>query len=73
MARCKSMRHIVAGGEALTPALAARIQQYLPGAHLHNTYGPTEATIDITGPKLPGTWYPMHWYSPSDFFLYLCV
>ena len=49
MARCKAMRHVVAGGEALTPALAARFQQRLPDAHLHNTYGPTEATIDITG------------------------
>ena len=49
MARCDSMRHVVAGGEALTPALAARFQQRLPHAHLHNTYGPTEATIDITG------------------------
>ena len=49
MAHCESMRHIVAGGEALTPALAARVRQRLPRAHLHNTYGPTEATIDITG------------------------
>ena len=49
MAVCKTMRNVVAGGEALTPALAARFQQRLPHAHLHNTYGPTEATIDITG------------------------
>lgn len=49
MAMCKTMRNVVAGGEALTPALAARFQQRLPHAHLHNTYGPTEATIDITG------------------------
>lgn len=49
MAHCKSMRHVVAGGEALTPALAARFQQRLPSSCLHNTYGPTEATIDITG------------------------
>lgn len=52
MAHCESMRHIVAGGEALTPALAARVRQRLPRAHLHNTYGPTEATIDITGGRL---------------------
>ena len=49
MAMCKTMRNVVAGGEALTPALAARFRQRLPSAHLHNTYGPTEATIDITG------------------------
>lgn len=49
MAMCKTMRNVVAGGEALTPALAARFQQRLPHVHLHNTYGPTEATIDITG------------------------
>ena len=60
MALCASMRHVVAGGEALAPALAARLRQRLPRAHLHNTYGPTEATIDITGgslrvqPRSPG-------------------
>ena len=44
------MRHVLVGGEALPPALAARFEQRLPSAHLHNAYGPTETTVDATGP-----------------------
>ena len=43
------MRHVLVGGEALPPALAARFQERLPHAHLHNAYGPTETTVDATG------------------------
>ena len=43
------MRHVLVGGEALPPALAARFAQRLPHAHLHNAYGPTETTVDATG------------------------
>ena len=46
---CKSIRHVLVGGEALPPALAARFAQRLPGTHLHNAYGPTETTVDATG------------------------
>ncbi len=49
MSTCKSMRHVLVGGEALPPALATRFQQRLPHAHLHNVYGPTETTVDATG------------------------
>ena len=49
MSACGSMRHVLVGGEALPPALAARFAQRLPHAHLHNAYGPTETTVDATG------------------------
>ena len=48
-AACDDMRHVLVGGEALPPALAARFAQRLPHAHLHNAYGPTETTVDATG------------------------
>jgi amino acid adenylation domain-containing protein len=45
--RCKTLRHIVCSGEALTPDLRdlalARSE-----AQLHNLYGPTEAAVDVT-------------------------
>ena len=44
----RSLRHLIAGGEALPAALAARVRRRLPGCALHNLYGPTEATIDAT-------------------------
>ncbi len=49
MSACTAMRHVLVGGEALPPALAARFKQRLPSAHLHNAYGPTETTVDATG------------------------
>jgi len=49
---CKTMRHVLVGGEALPPALAARFKQRLPTAHLHNAYGPTETTVDATGASM---------------------
>ncbi len=52
MSGCDAMRHVLVGGEALPPALAARFAQRLPHAHLHNAYGPTETTVDATGPCL---------------------
>jgi non-ribosomal peptide synthetase component F len=48
------MRHVLVGGEALPPALAARFKQRLPRAHLHNAYGPTETTVDATGNDMAG-------------------
>ena len=49
---CTALRHVLVGGEALPPALAARFEQRLPKAHLHNAYGPTETTVDATGAAL---------------------
>ena len=46
---CADLSHVLVGGEALPPALAARFAQRLPHTHLHNAYGPTETTVDATG------------------------
>ncbi|WP_053711125.1 non-ribosomal peptide synthetase [Streptomyces sp. NRRL B-3648] len=48
-----SLRRIVCSGEALPPALAARVREALPGVALHNLYGPTEAAIDVTAWTVP--------------------
>jgi amino acid adenylation domain-containing protein len=45
---CTSVRQVVCGGEQLTGALAERFAARLP-VPLHNVYGPTEATIDVSG------------------------
>ena len=45
--RCRSLKHILCGGETLTPELRERIFAHL-AAELHNLYGPTEAAIDAT-------------------------
>ena len=49
MQACTSMRTIICGGEAMSPALVARCRQVLLQASLRNDYGPTEATIACTG------------------------
>ncbi|WDD94211.1 amino acid adenylation domain-containing protein [Burkholderia sp. FERM BP-3421] len=54
-ARCASITRIVASGEALAPALVARVQALLPHARLFNLYGPTEAAIDVS-----------HWTCTAD-------
>ncbi|MDL9937936.1 non-ribosomal peptide synthase/polyketide synthase, partial [Gordonia sp. ABSL1-1] len=43
-----SIRQILTGGEALTPAVLQRSLAVLPGAKIVNQYGPTEATVDAT-------------------------
>ena len=48
LAAVTTVRHLVCSGEALPPALAARVATALPGAALHNLYGPTEAAIDVS-------------------------
>ncbi|MDV6248263.1 AMP-binding protein, partial [Rhodococcus opacus] len=47
------LRVLVAGGEAVPPALVAR---WAPGRSFHNGYGPTETTImtAISDPLVPG-------------------
>jgi amino acid adenylation domain-containing protein len=47
-ASCATVRHIVCSGEELPAALARRCLAALPGASLHNYYGPTEASVDVT-------------------------
>ncbi len=46
-ASCRSLRDVMASGEALPPELAQRFFARLPG-RLHNLYGPTEAAVDVT-------------------------
>ncbi|MFE3031380.1 amino acid adenylation domain-containing protein [Streptomyces canus] len=48
LAGCSAIRGVVCGGEQLTGQAAAALTRILP-VPLHNVYGPTEATIDVTG------------------------
>jgi amino acid adenylation domain-containing protein len=47
MEECRSLRRVIASGEALAPDLVRRFYERL-GAELHNLYGPTEAAVDVT-------------------------
>ncbi|HKV12553.1 MAG TPA: amino acid adenylation domain-containing protein, partial [Thermoanaerobaculia bacterium] len=54
LGRCRSLRRVMASGEALPAELAARFHELL-GSELHNLYGPTEASVDVTAHRtLPG-------------------
>jgi amino acid adenylation domain-containing protein len=44
---CRTLRLVVASGEALSAELVRRFAARL-GAALHNLYGPTEAAVDVT-------------------------
>jgi amino acid adenylation domain-containing protein len=47
--RCRSLRHVVCSGEALTADLRDRFYERMGrGVSLHNLYGPTEAAVDVT-------------------------
>src|ERR1051326_7523699 len=48
VAQCRSLQRVFCGGEALPRRLQQRFQERLPWVELHNTYGPTEATINAT-------------------------
>ena len=53
--QCQSLRRVFCGGETLSVELQERFHARLPGATLHNLYGPTETTIDATSwTCLPG-------------------
>ncbi|HEV3458220.1 MAG TPA: amino acid adenylation domain-containing protein, partial [Thermoanaerobaculia bacterium] len=59
LGRCRSLRRVIASGEALPAELAARFHELLGGAgettELHNLYGPTEAAVEVTAHRtLPG-------------------
>jgi amino acid adenylation domain-containing protein len=47
-AGCRSLRRVIASGEALPAGLAQRLLEQAPWAELHNLYGPTEAAVDVT-------------------------
>jgi len=55
-ARCRMLRHLFCGGEALPPDLPALVHARLPRTALHNVYGPTEATIDAAWWTVPRGW-----------------
>jgi non-ribosomal peptide synthetase component F len=55
LAGCSAIRRVVCGGEQLTGQAAAALTRILP-VPLHNVYGPTETTIDVTG----------YTYGPAD-------
>lgn len=44
---CRALRHVMVSGEALSAELAQRFLERL-GARLHNRYGPTETSVDVT-------------------------
>src|SRR6185436_17236170 len=50
---CRSLRRVVASGEALAPELVRRFHERLPGVALENLYGPTEASVDVTFQPCP--------------------
>ncbi|HEX8456524.1 MAG TPA: amino acid adenylation domain-containing protein [Pyrinomonadaceae bacterium] len=45
---CRSIRQVMASGEALTAELVRRCYERMPQVRLHNLYGPTEAAVDVT-------------------------
>ncbi len=51
----RSLRYVIAGGEALSPAHARKMQAGLPNAHIVNGYGPTECTTFTACYVLPKT------------------
>ncbi len=46
--RCRSLRRVIASGEALPGELRRRFFDRLRPVELHNLYGPTEAAVDVT-------------------------
>ena len=46
--QCDSLIHLFCGGEALSASLSERVVSRLPRVRVCNTYGPTEAAIDVT-------------------------
>lgn len=50
-----NLKHIMVGGEAMSPELKRRTFELLPDATMYNLYGPTEATIHVT-----------HWTCDTD-------
>jgi thioesterase domain-containing protein/acyl carrier protein len=54
--RCTSMRHVLCSGEAMTPDLVERFAQVMPWAELHNMYGPTEASVEVTVVRCEPGW-----------------
>ncbi|SCL70738.1 non-ribosomal peptide synthetase [Micromonospora peucetia] len=48
LAGCRSLRSVAVGGEEIALDVARAFLAALPGCELHNTYGPAEATVDVS-------------------------
>ncbi|WP_433385384.1 non-ribosomal peptide synthase/polyketide synthase [Micromonospora sp. KLBMP9576] len=48
LAGCRSLRSVAVGGEEIAVDVARAFLAALPGCELHNTYGPAEATVDVS-------------------------
>ncbi|BAN48812.1 non-ribosomal peptide synthase/polyketide synthase [Metapseudomonas resinovorans] len=48
LADCSSLRLLFSGGEALSAELRERVFERLPAVSLHNRYGPSETTINVS-------------------------
>ncbi|PRY41619.1 non-ribosomal peptide synthetase [Umezawaea tangerina] len=48
LARCTGLRRVFSGGEPLPTALVAEFSARLGHVELHNLYGPTETSVDVT-------------------------
>jgi len=46
--KCGALKHIVCSGEELPASMVLGCREKVPGARIHNFYGPTEAAIDVT-------------------------
>ncbi len=46
--RCTSLRHVFSGGEALSGEVIQMFYKNCSSAKLHNTYGPTEVTVEAS-------------------------
>ncbi len=46
-AQCVSLRQVRSGGEELSATIMNQLFDVLPGARLHNGYGPTEVTVGL--------------------------
>ncbi|HEV3294322.1 MAG TPA: amino acid adenylation domain-containing protein, partial [Streptosporangiaceae bacterium] len=55
-AGCTGLRRVFCSGEVLAGDLAARAGRLWPGAGLHNLYGPTEVSVDVTAWPVPAGW-----------------
>ncbi|HEX8244890.1 MAG TPA: condensation domain-containing protein, partial [Longimicrobium sp.] len=51
LGECTHLARVMCGGEVLSPALARRFHERLPGAGLYHMYGPTETTLALTAAR----------------------
>jgi amino acid adenylation domain-containing protein len=51
-----SLRHVLAGGDVLSPAAVRRVQDHLPDVTVINGYGPTENTTFTCCHRIPRPW-----------------